>query len=122
MKAFETGLFAATLLLVPLLAWLAGRAIGRRNWRIGSVIVVGCLMALAPHAARLAILASYDPRSFTDAFVNQISRAADFSSVGWFFAAFGIFMAMLGWTATPARRPAEPVRPGREDGHPRPAS
>ncbi len=109
MKALETALFGATLLLVPLLAWLAGRAIGRRNWRIGSVIVVGCLMALLPHAARLGILAANDPRPFIDALVYQIGRTMDFTAVGWFFAAFGIFMTMLGWTATPVRVMGEPA-------------
>ncbi len=101
MKGLETALFGLTLLLVPLLAWLAGRMLGRRDGRIGSVVVVGALAALLPYLARLALVASADVRPFGDAFTFQMSRSFGFTEVGLFFASFGIFMTMLGWTATP---------------------
>ena len=101
MKGLETALFGLTVLLVPLLAWLAGRALGRRDWRIGSVVAMGWLMALIPHAARLALIASTDQRPFADALLYQTRRAFESAEIGYFFAAFGVFMAMLGWTATP---------------------
>ena len=101
MKALETALFAATLLLVPGLAWVAGRAMGRRDMRITNVVIAGCFAALAPYLARLAALASLDTRPFADAFMFQVSRTLDNSEVGLFFVTFGVFMTMLGWTATP---------------------
>ncbi len=101
MKAYETTLFAATLLIVPALAWLVGGVMGRRDMRIGSVIIAGGLMALVPHLGRLALLTLFDARPFADAFLYQLSRTRENPEVGLFFAALGVFMTMLGWTATP---------------------
>ena len=110
MKGFETALFGLTLLLVPLLAWLAGRTLGRRDGRIASVVMIGALVALIPHAARLALLASYDTRPFADALTYQVGRTLDFTEVGLFFTSFGVFMTMLGWTATPVLKPKKQPR------------
>ena len=101
MKPLETATFAATLLLVPALAWWTGRAMGRRDMAIAGVIIAGSSMALIPHLARVAILAAYGARPFADEFLYQLSRTFDAPEVGLFFVTFGVFMAMLGWTATP---------------------
>ena len=68
---------------------------------ITSVIIAGGLAALLPYLARLAALASLDTRPFADAFLFQASRTLDNPEVGLFFVTFGVFMTMLGWTATP---------------------
>ena len=104
MKGFETASFGLTLLLVPLLAWLAGCVLGRRDGHIATVVVIGAFVALIPHAARWALLASTDTRPFADALAYQIGRTLDFTEVGLFFTSFGIFMTMLGWTATPVMK------------------
>jgi hypothetical protein len=101
MKALDTFLFAATLVIVPALAWLVGRFMGRRDFSIVSVIVAGVAVALMPHLARLAILADMDARPFEEAAVFQLGRTLQNSEVGLFFVAFAIFMTMIGWTSTP---------------------
>ena len=102
MKGLETALFAASLLLVPALAWTVGRVIGRRDWRIASVVAMGCVVAFVPHLLRIALLARLDTRPFSDALLYQGGRAFANAEVGMFFTAFSVFMTMLGWTATPA--------------------
>ena len=101
MKAFETTLFAFTLLTVPALAWVAGRAMGKRDWPIAAVVVASCFVTLIPHAIRYLVLASADPRPFGDAMQAFVRRAFDNPEVGLFFLALGVFMTMLGWTSTP---------------------
>jgi hypothetical protein len=101
MKSIETPLFALTLLVVPLLAWIAGRAMGRRDWRIAPVIVMSMLVALLPNLARLLTLALIDGRPFGEATAALIQRALGSAEIGFFFAALSVFMTMLGWTSTP---------------------
>ncbi len=101
MKALDTFLFAATLIVVPALAWLVGRFLGRRDFGIASVIIAAALVALLPHVARLAILAETDTRPFPEAALFQFGRTLQNPEVGLFFLAFAIFMTMVGWTSTP---------------------
>jgi hypothetical protein len=101
MRALDTALFALTLVVVPGLAWLTGRAMGRRDWTIGPVIVASGLVALLPHLARLLALAAFDGRAFDVAVFAHFRRAADAPEIGFFFLALGVFMTMLGWTSTP---------------------
>ncbi len=102
MKALETGLFALTLVLVPTLGWLVGRAMGRRNWSIAAVVAGSGLVALVPHLFRLVVLAAMDGRAFGDAVLQLAERAAAATEVGFFFLALSVFVTMLGWTSTPA--------------------
>ena len=101
MKAYETVLFGLTLIAVPALAWTAGRAMGRRDWRISFVVAMACLSAALPHALRFAVLAGADGRPFADALDAQLRRASDNVEVGLFFVALSVFVTMLGWTSTP---------------------
>ena len=105
MKVLDTGLFAATLVLVPALAWLIGRALGRRDWQIASVLVTGCFVALIPHALRVVVQAAAGNQPFWDALPDQAARTLDNPEVGLFFVTLGVFMTMLGWTATPVAQP-----------------
>ena len=106
MKALDTVLFATTLLVVPALGWLAGRAMGRRDWSIVSVVVVSGLVALLPNLARLLVLAAFDGRAFGGVLLVLLQRAGAAAEIGFFFLALSVFMTMLGWTSTPvASRP-----------------
>ena len=101
MKGLETTLFALTLFFVPAFAWALGRFLGRRDVSIVPVLVAGGFAALLPHLGRFAVLASLDPRPFADALLAQVNRSFDSPEIGLFFVTFGVFMTMLGWTATP---------------------
>jgi hypothetical protein len=101
MKALETVLFALSLIGVPALGWIAGRAMGRRDWRILAVVVASVFVALIPNLLRLAILATADGRSVDVAAQMQARRALDAPEVAFFFLALGVFMTILGWTSTP---------------------
>jgi hypothetical protein len=101
MKALETSLFALSLLTVPALAWICGRAMGRRDWPITAVIPASCLLTLFPHLSRLLILAVIDGRPFATALADLLQRAMAAPEIGFFFLALGVFMTMLGWTSTP---------------------
>ena len=106
MRAWETGLFALTLLGVPALGWYAGRVMGRRDWRILAVVIASTFVALVPNLLRLGTLAALDGRNFDVAAIAQGRRALDASEVGFFFLALAVFMTILGWTSTPvAARP-----------------
>lgn len=113
MKPMETWLFAATLLLVPAQAWLTGRAIGRRNWRIPFVVLFGCVAAMVPYMARVALQAAIEPQSFAVALQRQVTRTLDNPEAGLFIVTLGVFVTMLGWTATPAivMTPSPPAPP-----------
>jgi hypothetical protein len=101
MKAWETILFALALIGVPALAWFAGRAMGRRDWRIQAVIVTSVFVTLIPNLLRLIVLAMADTRGFDVAAPAQMYRALDTPEVAFFFLALGGFMTILGWTSTP---------------------
>ena len=101
MKALDTTLFAVALLLVPILGWLTGRAMGRRDWSIVPVVVVSGIVALLPNLARLMVLAAVDGRAFGDVLLQLVQRAAASSEIGLFFLALSVFLTMLGWTSTP---------------------
>jgi hypothetical protein len=106
-KALETGLFALSLLTVPALAWICGRAMGRRDWPILAVIATGGLVTLLPHVSRLLILAVIDARPYATALGDMTWRAIAAPEVGFFFLALGVFMTLLGWTSTPVARRTE---------------
>ena len=112
MKFLDTGLFAATLVLVPALAWLAGRALGRRDWRIAGVVASGCCVALVPHVLRVLVQAAAGTQPFWQALQQQVARSLDNPEVGLFFVTLGVFMTMLGWTATPVVLPRQRDRSG----------
>jgi hypothetical protein len=101
MRALDTTLFALTLVVVPGLAWLTGRAMGRRDWTIAPVLVMSGLVTLLPHLVRLLVLAAFDGRNFDVALFAHFRRAAEALEIGFFFLALGVFMTMLGWTSTP---------------------
>ena len=103
MRGLEPGLFLLALLAVPALGWSIGRAMGRRDVRIGFVLVGGCLAALIPNLIRIAVIANAAPPDFATAFIQQVTRTLDSPEVGLFFVALGVFMTMLGWTATPSQ-------------------
>ena len=109
MKVLESGLFAATLVLVPALGWVLGRALGRRDWRIGSVIAAGVLAAAVPNGARFALLAASTTAPYFESLTGEIFYVApQHFEVGLFFVTLGVFMTMLGWTATPVAQPPPP--------------
>jgi hypothetical protein len=104
MKALETSLFALSLLTVPALAWICGRAMGRRDWPIMAVIVASGLVTLFPHVSRLLILAVLDGRPYGIALSDLVWRALAAPEIGFFFLTLGVFMTLLGWTSTPVAR------------------
>jgi hypothetical protein len=101
MKLIDIGLFTATLILLPFFAWICGRAMGRRDWPIWRVIVLGGAVALALFGLRLGIEALLRPPPLLDAVWALVARSTDNDEVGFFFVALAIFMAMIGWTSTP---------------------
>ena len=106
MKVLESGLFAATLVLVPALGWVLGRALGRRDWRIGPVIAMGVLAAAIPNLARFALLAATIGAPYWESLGGEIFYVGLLHyEVGLFFVTLGVFMTMLGWTATPVAQP-----------------
>ena len=105
MKTFATALFAAALLAVPALAWFTGRALGRRDRPVSRVIWAGCAVAALIYALRLAALAAIDGRPFWDAARRQVLDSLDNPEVGMFLVTLGVFVTMLGWTATPVSPP-----------------
>ncbi len=101
MKALETWLFALSLLTVPALAWICGRAMGRRDWPIMAVIPASGLLTLFPHLSRFLILVVIDGRPLPISLADVLQRAVAAPEIGFFFLALGVFMTMLGWTSTP---------------------
>jgi hypothetical protein len=86
---------------VPGLAWISGRCMGRRDWRIGAVLLVSVPVVVVPHLVRLAVLVAMDGRDIETAGASYLSRAFEAPEVGLFFLALGVFVTMLGWTSTP---------------------
>jgi hypothetical protein len=103
-KALETALFGLSLLTVPALAWICGRAMGRRDWPILAVIAASGLLTLFPHLSRLFILAVLDERPAAVALGDLLQRALAAPEIGFFFLALGVFMTVLGWTSTPVAK------------------
>ncbi len=102
MKLLETALFALALVLVPWLGWLAGRAMGRRDWRIGGVLCGAVLVAALPNVARMAVLAAFEGSPFLAAFAGRLVRTGtEHLEIGLFFVALAAFVTMIGWTSTP---------------------
>jgi len=101
MKALDTMLFAATLVTVPGLAWISGRCMGRRNWRIGAVLLASVPVVMMPHLVRLVVLVAMDGHDLETAAASYLGRALEAPEVGLFFLALGVFVTMLGWTSTP---------------------
>ena len=105
MKALDTTFFALALFAVPALGWFAGRAMGRRDWPVGRVLVAGCAITATLYGLKLAILALAGAQPFWDALQRQVLRSFDNPEAGMFLVTLGVFMTMLGWTATPVAGP-----------------
>ena len=108
MKSLETALFAAALVAVPVLAWFTGRAMGRRDRPVGHVLLAGFAVTAFLYALRVVAVAAADGHRFWDALQRLALQSLDNPEVGMFLVTLGVFMTMLGWTATPVAAP----RPG----------
>lgn len=111
MRGFDAVATGLALLFVPLLAWMVGRACGRRDAGAMGVIVSAVIAAALAQA--LAMLASSGIEAVFGAskmpFATALARRfGDLGSVPEFFAflsMFGIFVGMVGWSSVPAMKP-----------------
>ncbi len=115
MRAFDISGVGLALLLVPLYGWLLGRFVGRRDWRIGGVLVLGLVLVAG---VQLAILAG---QSLIEAQTSAVGKTVLFlfERRGYeaianpefpvFLVVFGTFVTMLGWSATPAKKAQDTV-------------
>lgn len=113
MKILDPLLIAATLALVPGLAWLFGRFAGRRNWPVGATLVLGIAAAVLAALAKQTTLSLAEAPA-GDAGVLLARRLAEVGAAPEFYAflmVLGAFMAMLAWSATP-------VAPGMNEPRP----
>jgi hypothetical protein len=99
MRGPDAALFLAVLILVPALAWVLGRAAGRRDWTILPVVGGAAVLALAIEglaiALRMLLLAPAVVPARAGDSLMPIEPAA-------FLIVLSIFMAVLGWSSVPA--------------------
>ncbi|MBV1693777.1 MAG: hypothetical protein KGP27_04875 [Hyphomicrobiales bacterium] len=103
MKILDPLLVAATLALVPALAWLFGRFAGRRNWPVTGTIVLGIAAAVLAALAKHTVISMAEVPA-ADVDVVLARRLAEIAAAPEFYAflmVLGAFMSMLAWSATP---------------------
>lgn len=105
MRAFDVGGVAAALLIVPIVAWISGRVMGRRNWPIGTVLGVATLFCLGLQCALITMRALIDWTITNLALESLIERrgleALANPEFPVFLIVYAAFVTMLGWSATP---------------------
>lgn len=113
MRAFDVIGIGGCLVAVPALAWWLGRYAGRRDWRIASLLVATIVATLTVQIDVLALLALHEGRvlPFTlEGFLLRLGRrlveAGSSPEFSMFLFVFASFIGMLGWSSTPAQKPA----------------
>lgn len=111
MRGYEALGLGLALLLVPMLAWIAGRSAGRRDMGAVGVIVVVLVAALVAFglalAASSAIEASVAAKgAFQVILERRLRDAGSFPEFLAFLGVFGIFVGMVGWSSVPAAKPS----------------
>lgn len=109
MRAFDISGVGIALVLVPFYAWLLGRFVGRRDWRIGGVLVAGIVLVALVQIAILAGQCLIEGQtsavgsSFSYLFWRRAYEVALSPEFSVFLVVFGTFVTMLGWSATPVK-------------------
>jgi MFS family permease len=113
MRAFDVVGIGLSLVLVPLLAWWLGRFAGRRDWRISSILIASIILAITVQIDVLAVLAvlegrvlPFSPNDMLLRLGRRIVEAASSPEFSVFLLIFAAFIGMLGWSSTPANKPA----------------
>ncbi len=115
MRAFDISGVGLALLLVPLYGWLLGRFAGRRDWRIGGVLVLGLVLVALVQVAILAgqCLIEGQTSAIGKSFMFLLERRGMEALVNPEFPVFlfvlGTFVTMLGWSATPVKKARDTV-------------
>lgn len=102
MKLLDPPTIAAALVLVPSLCWWAGRLAGRRNAPVSIVILVGGLLSLLILLAQAVAISVIEGSDVATASSRRLAEAGSGPEFIGFLVVFGVFMAMLSWSATPA--------------------
>lgn len=117
MRGYEAIGMGLALLLVPILAWMVGRAAGRRDAGVIGVIVVALIAAIVAQALSMLASAGFEvvlggKASIAAAFERRFRDLATLPEFLAFLAMFATFVGMVGWSSVPAVRPmsAPPVR------------
>lgn len=117
MRAFDVSGIAAALVLAPACAWLFGRFAGRRDWNIITLLALGLVLGIVLQTGILAVhcwLEALSPTAarltFVDLFARRALEAMANPEFSVFLLIFGVFVAMLGWSATPAVRRSDNPR------------
>lgn len=103
MKILDPLLIAATLALVPALAWLFGRFAGRRNWPVTGTLVLGVAAAVIASLAKHTMMsvAEVPAAPFEVVLSRRLAEVAAAPEFYAFLIVLGTFMSMLAWSATP---------------------
>ena len=110
MRAFDVAGVGIGLIVVPLVAWLLGRIGGRRDWRIGMLMIANVIAVAAVQAAILAgqclveSTTSAVGKSFGVLFERRLSEVIASPEFPAFLFVLGAFIAMLAWSATPVKK------------------
>ena len=109
MRAFDISGVGLALILVPLYAWLLGRSAGRRDWRIGIVLTLGLVLVALVQVAILAgqcVIEGQTAGAGKDFLFLMTRRGFEVLAnpeFPVFLLILGVFMGLLGWSATPVR-------------------
>jgi hypothetical protein len=116
MRAFEVWGVALALVLVPLLAWVTGRIMGRRNWPIGGVLGTAIVFALGVQAGVVLAHALVEwlagaggpAHGGLEAIVSRRGfDLLDSPEFPVFLLILSCFVSMIGWSSTPADATAQ---------------
>jgi len=116
MRGYEALGLGLALLLVPMVAWIAGRGAGRRDMGAVGVILVVLVAALVAFGLALvvssAVEASINAKGVFQVILERRLRdAGAFPEFLAFLGVFGIFVGMVGWSSVPASKPSgAPIR------------
>jgi hypothetical protein len=114
MRAFDVSGVGFALLLVPLFGWMFGRFMGRRDWRIGPMLIAGFGLVLAFQLGILAVQCVVEgqsgpaaSRSFGFLMERRFWEALGSPEFPVFLFIFGVFITMLGWSSTPSLKKSD---------------
>ncbi len=115
MRAFDISGVGLALVLVPLYGWWLGRFAGRRDWAIGAVLSVGVVNVVLVQAAILSGLSVLEGQTSAIGkdVLSLLTRRGYEAFANPEFPVFlfvlGMFITMLGWSATPVKKAPETV-------------
>ena len=108
MKGYESLGIGFALLLVPIFAWISGRSAGRRDFGVMAVIMLAVIASVAGHltaivaSSALEVVAGSGKATIPTIIEWRVSYFGSFPEFLAFLGAFGIFVAMVGWSSVPA--------------------